>query len=411
MKQHILQITEADCLEEQELLRYAEGSEDVALVRRVELHLSDCMMCSDALEGLQTVDNQHFVEFNKNIHREIRDIYAPAKVVSLRKYIPLAAAASLLLGIGFWFWKTPQNVENPIVLSEKKQDTISNILQNEDSVKLQKAAIVADTKDISKPSFPAFENTQKPTIAPIVAADVRGSVAQADAIVAVEKIPQNSDNQEIKSEYTNFKEAVTEESKPIQSPVKNEEVVLVAPSNNDNYENKANMPLPAPNQNSNSNSNIFSQKARSIYKKPKVETVKPSAKTNANAKQNIQFPNQEERLLEQGVKYYTASDYKSALLTFEIILKKSPKNEAATFYKGATQCADNQCIEGINTLSIFVSSYPETSVFYAEAAWLTANCQLSSMQRETAKLLLQQLSDYYNPRQDDAKKLLEKLKK
>jgi TolA-binding protein len=410
MKQNILYSTEAACLEEQELLRYAEGNADVVFVRRVELHLSDCMMCSDALEGLLTVDNQDFVELNKKIQRKIKDIYAPAKVVNLRKYIPLAAAASLLIGIGFWFWKTPQNVENPIVLREKKQDTISNILQNEATPTAEKETVVADTKDVSKP-FPTFQNNQKSTIASVVAADASASVAQADAIASVEKMPQTTDDQVVKAEYTNFKEAVTEESKPIKSPAKDEEVVVTSPTNNDNYENKANMPLPAPNQNSNSNSNIFSPKARSIYKKPKVETTKPSAKTNADAKQNIQFSNQEERLLDQGIKYYTASDYKSALLTFEIILKQSPKNEAATFYKGATQCADNQCIEGINTLSIFVSSYPETSVFYAESVWLTANCQLSLMQRETAKLFLQQLSDYYNPRQDDAKRLLEKLKK
>jgi hypothetical protein len=411
MKHNILYSTEADCLEEQELLRYAEGSADVVLLRKVELHLSDCKMCSDVLEGLQIIGNHDFIHYNKSVKIKIKDKYAPAKVVKFADYMPWAVAASLLIGIGFWFWKTPQNVGNPIVLDEKKQDAISNILQNENSIKLEKDAKLADTK-VAPKRFYDFKNPQKRTTSPIASelTDISDTKVneQKTEVVQAEEVSQNVGNQAVENggAYNNVKKRVTEASMESEKIAK-DEIVFAPVPNMEMPENKANMPLPAPIQ----NSNIFSPKAKNIYKKPKVETVKPSAKSNANAKQNIQFNNQEERLLEQGIKQYIASDYKGALLTFETVLKQFTKSEAATFYKGATQCADNQCLEGVNTLSVFVTTYSETSNFYSEAAWLTANCQLSLMQRETAKLLLQQLSEYYNPRQEDAKKLLEKLKK
>lgn len=404
MKQ-ILYRSEVDCLQEQELLRYAEGSADAELVRRVELHVSDCMMCSDVLEGLQVVGNQDFIQKNKNLQSKIKEKYAPAKIIALGKYVPWAAAASVLFGIGFWFWKTPQNTETPIVLNEKKQDTISNIVQNQGKLQLENDAKLADT-EVAPNRFSDFKNIQKNTSVPTSidiapTSDFNESKLNENPIVAAEATVQSNDNQVVAEKGYDKNTKVAEKEIPIAPPIAKVENY----ENATNYQqNNTNMPLPAPIQ----NSNIYSPKAKNIYKKPKAETEKPSAKSNANAKQNIEFANQEERLLAQGIKQYVASEYKSASATFETVLKQFPKNENALFYKGATQCADSQCIEGVNTLSVFVSSYPETSVFYSEAVWLTANCQLSQMQRETAKLLLQQLADFYNPRQDDAKKLLEK---
>lgn len=396
MKQNILYPSEVDCLQEQELLQYAEGSADAVLVRRVELHVSDCMLCSDVLEGLQTIDNQSFIEINKNIKSKIKDKYAPAKTITIGRYVPWLAAASVLFGIGFWFWKTPQNTENSIVLNEKKQDTISNIVQNQDKLQLENDAKLADTK-VAPNRSSDFQNIQKNTSVPTsidvaTTSDFNESKPNEIPIVAAEATVQNMDNQ-----------VVAEKETPIAPPIAKVENY----ENATNYQqNNADMPLPAPIQ----NSNVYTPKAKNIYKKPKAETEKPSAKSN-NAKQNIEFANQEERLLQQGIKHYAASEYKEALASFDAVLKLFPKSEAAIFYKGATQCADNQCIEGVSTLSLFVSSYPETSVFYSEATWLTANCQLSIMQRETAKLLLQQLTEYNNPRQNDAQKLLKSLNK
>ncbi len=408
MKQNILYPSEVDCLQEQELLQYAEGSADAVLVRRVELHVSDCMLCSDVLEGLQTIDNQSFIEINENIKSKIKDKYAPAKTIAIGRYVSWLAAASVLFGIGFWFWKTPQNTENPVVLNEKKQDTISNIVQNKDKLQLENDAKLADVK-IAPNRFSDFKNIQKNTSVPTsidvaTISDFNESKPNENPIVAAETTVQNIDNQVVTEKEYDKNTKVAEKEIPIAPPTAKVENY----ENATNYQqNNTNMPLPAPIQ----NSNIYSPKAKNIYKKPKAETEKVSPKFNPNSKQNIEFANQEERLLQQGIKHYVASEYKEALLSFDAVLKLFPKSEAAIFYKGATQCADNQCVEGINTLSLFVSSYPETSVFYSEAAWLTANCQLSLLQRETAKLLLQQLADYYNPRQNDAQKLLKSLGK
>ncbi len=408
MKQNILYPSEVDCLQEQELLRYAEGSADVALVRRVELHVSDCMMCSDVLEGLQVVDNQNFKEINKNIKSKIKDKYAPAKTITIGRYVPWVAAASLLIGVGFWFWKTPQNVENIVVLNEKKQDTISNILQNQGKSQLENDAKLADVK-ITPNRFADFKNAQNKANVPTsidvaTASGFNESKPNEIPIAAAENISQSADNQTIVEKKSDKDTKAEEKETPIAPAVAKVESY----ENTTNYQqNNASMPLPAPIQ----NSNVYTPKAKNIYKKPKAEAEKVSPKFNPNSKRNIEFTNQEERLLAQGIKHYVAAEYKEALVSFDAVLKLFPTSEAALFYKGATQCADNQCIEGINSLSIFVSSYPESSAFYSEAVWLTANCQLSQMQRETAKMLLQQLADYYNPRQNDAQKLLKILNK
>ena len=438
MKTQILYTIESECLAEQELLRYAEGSADAALTRKAELHLSDCMMCSDALEGIQNTDNQQFIEANRSVKSKIKDKYAPTKIISMRRYVPWAAAASLLIGLSFWFWNSPKNSENLVVSNEKKQDTIGNISQNEAKIDLKNDADLADLKLPTK-HFPVFKSKKNSTISTNTIgsyADVVANEKEATPVSKMEETPTKvADNQivvsgetkQVKPEpaaetakssdgyYVDLEKEV--EKKAEKDVAKSDDKITAAPTTattttNGNYDYQqnnnigTNMPLPAPIQ----NNNISSIKSKSIYKKPSATPTKAEKKSNANAKQNIQFADQEERLLDQGVKQYIASDYKGALATFESVLKQFPKSEAAIFYKGATQCADNQCIEGVNTLSLFVSSYPESSVFYSESAWLTANCQVSLMQRETAKLLLQQLADYYNPHQDDAKRLLEKLK-
>ena len=437
MKTQILYTIESECLAEQELLRYAEGSADAELTRKVELHLSDCVMCSDALEGLQNTDNQQFIETNESVKSKIKAKYAPTKIVPMRRYLPWAAAASLLIGLVFWFWNSPKNSENLVVSNEKKQDILSTISQNDAKIDLENDANLADLKLPIK-HFPVFKSKKNSTISTITKSNNADIVANEQETVPIAKTEENTtkvaDNQAIvsgetkliktepaaetaKSSYGYYVDLENKEveKKAEKDAAKSDDKIAATPtvapnnSNNDyqqNSNNGINMPLPAPIQ----NNNISSSKNKSIYKKQSAETAKPSAKSNANAKQNIQFADQEQRLLDQGVKQYIASNYKEALATFETVLKQFPKSEAAIFYKGATQCADNQCIEGINTLSTFVSSYPETSVFYSESAWLTANCQVSLMQRETAKLLLQQLADYNNPHQDDAKRLLEKLR-
>ena len=411
MKTQILYTTESECLAEQELLRYAEGSADAALTRKVELHLSDCMMCSDALEGIQNADNQQFTEANESIKSKIKEKSAPTKIVSMRRYVPWTAAASLLIGLSFWFWNTPKNSENLVVSNEKKQDTIANISQNEAKIDLKNDADLADLKLPTK-RFPVFKSKKNSATNTSTVVDYEEIKSENNVIIATEKITQKTDNQEVVFENKNTPTENVAEKPKSEEDVSKDKTNIATNTNASNYDyqqnsnNATNMPLPAPIQ----NSNVPSTKSKSIYKKPSATPTKAEKKSNANAKQNIQFADQEQRLLDQGVKQYIASNYKEALVTFEIVLKQFPKSEAAIFYKGATQCADNQCIEGVNTLSLFVSSYPETSVFYSESAWLTANCQVSLMQRETAKLLLQQLADYYNPHQDDAKRLLEKLK-
>ncbi len=433
------------CLSENELFAYVQGNHDAAIERRVELHVADCEFCSDALDGLQNTDNQLFTKENQSIKKAIKEAFFPTKIISIfsKRNIGIAASVATLL-TGFWWWNQP-NLNETIAQKEIKQEPIvAEVKTKTDSTKVSETAIIAlADENISpkKSKIKKDKNTQNLVLndqnigSNIIASGETNLVVVPNPTtgfseMTITTVPSGESTETYTfdhdlAEKTPIK--VEEKEQPKEDGVGNLKNSSVGADykfysdsssvkNTDDaqkYVTHQNMYNPSksiyPSMPPTPTKDIVGGKTDKESKKKEQVVPKPATKSKSNPKTNIEYSQADDKLLNEGIREYQKNRPRQAIEIFNRILDKNPQNESAIFYKGASQAIDNQCFDAVNTLQLFNNSYPEGSAANTEATWLIANCQLKLMQRESAVLLLKQLAEFYNPRQDDAKKLLEKL--
>ncbi len=437
------------CLSENELFAYVQGNHDATIERRVELHVADCEFCSDALDGLQNTDNQLFTKENQNIKKAIKEEFFPTKIISIFSKRNIGIAASLIaLVVGFWWWNQP-NLNETIAQNEIKQEPIvAEVKIKTDSTKVSETAIIALVdENISPKKSKVKKDKNAPNLilnnenigSSIIASGETNSIVVVPnptttttgfSETTITTMPSGESTETYTfdhdlAEKTPIKVEEKEQPKGDDAGnLKNSSVVadykFYSDSNNvkkiddaQKYVTHQNMYNPSksiyPSMPPTPTKDIVSGKTDKESKKKEQVAPKPTTKSKSNPKTNIEYSQADDKLLNEGIREYQKNRPRQAIEIFNRILDKNPQNESAIFYKGASQAIDNQCFDAVNTLQLFNSSYPEGSSANSEATWLIANCQLKLMQRESAVLLLKQLAEFYNPRQDDAKKLLEKL--
>lgn len=153
-----ISFNKTDCLSEQMLKDYQAGLLHKDKIRLVELHLADCEMCSDFVEGLSLLSNNELESETYTIINQIQK-----KSSKKNKIWLYATAASLFIAIAFTTLililptktkyiadntiKTSEKSESPeelnqqITLSLKKDDSKTAVSTNEISGKEQKKII------------------------------------------------------------------------------------------------------------------------------------------------------------------------------------------------------------------------------------------------------------------------------
>ena len=112
--------SETDCLSEQMLFDYIDKKLSAKDCHVVERHLLSCELCSDAMEGLETLKDRNRIstiksEVNKRISSQ-----KETKIISINYKIVLSIAASILLLIGGVFFFNLLNNNNE--MAALKQD-------------------------------------------------------------------------------------------------------------------------------------------------------------------------------------------------------------------------------------------------------------------------------------------------
>lgn len=100
MKRKIDHIDLNKHLTQQELLDYNSGVLGSEEMYRMELHLNECELCSDALEGIDQIKapNDSINSINEVIRPQKQSVQLP------RNYLAIAASIVLVAAIGFTFW-------------------------------------------------------------------------------------------------------------------------------------------------------------------------------------------------------------------------------------------------------------------------------------------------------------------
>jgi hypothetical protein len=154
----------SDCPEDSMLLQYAKNELSPQLMRMVELHLPDCEICSDTVEGLQRMNSQLIDEtidaINKQIDKRVAIKEDNKKNLFAQWY--LVAAALLIIALtGFiyryYFEKVTENSVADVMQTEKVNESL---IMDSSSVKSEEIKENSTIKNIAKNESSEIENTQ-----------------------------------------------------------------------------------------------------------------------------------------------------------------------------------------------------------------------------------------------------------
>jgi len=118
-------IDHQDCISEERLLGYIEGKLSPQEANRVEQHLLECELCSDALEGLKMLPPDKAREITADLHSKIDqrvETGKGGKVLPFGSFYRIAAIIVLvaLVGGGYWLMKIGKE-ENNIAINQKSE--------------------------------------------------------------------------------------------------------------------------------------------------------------------------------------------------------------------------------------------------------------------------------------------------
>ncbi|MGD0710579.1 MAG: zf-HC2 domain-containing protein [Bacteroidales bacterium] len=153
--------SDTDCLSPEILSAYADGKLNADERYRVERHLIDCELCSDALEGLSLLKNKTklpklFTGINSTIDKRVNK--KEARVFRFDFRMRLAVAALIIVVLGFTF------LFKFIFQEQKKEMVAQRMLKEPDITKAEKKLL---EKNIDSTSYeehePRINNDDKPS--------------------------------------------------------------------------------------------------------------------------------------------------------------------------------------------------------------------------------------------------------
>ncbi|MCD4796428.1 MAG: hypothetical protein K8R49_04570 [Candidatus Cloacimonetes bacterium] len=154
MKSDINKIfSKSSCLTNSEMLEYLSGKLSNTEKRRIEMHIADCEMCNDELEGLSNMKNPDSLStiihsVNSDIDTYLKQfnkskVKKTAKTYNIKRIFAVAASVLLIISAGFtvnYFMKNNsesladmQKIEN-LELPEKNADMTEKEVINNESV-------------------------------------------------------------------------------------------------------------------------------------------------------------------------------------------------------------------------------------------------------------------------------------
>ncbi len=190
----------SSCLTFNEIEQYVSGTLNENDKRRVELHLADCQMCSDEIDGFALLkDKNSLPDIVAGLHKQTDEIISAGKVIPLqssrkkniKRLFSIAASLILLLGAGFVINFYLNNADNNLAeTSAAEQNIKENTILNEPEENIVKEQTVKTDGTIRKNQN---ENTEK--ISANLSEQNENNI-ETDKSEAVEHIPESEDIKE-----------------------------------------------------------------------------------------------------------------------------------------------------------------------------------------------------------------------
>jgi len=393
------------CLEKDTLLDYLAGKTDATQTRAIEMHIADCPLCSDAVEGLSLMDSPAHIE---TLLQEIKpgalnfrqdEFVLPAatgqaRTRTLQKRIYIGIAASLALLVASYF------SIGYLGMSNMKKDTISYEApaKTEESPEMSAPAEVTKTNEVMAPGGSLVKSKEGAGESGYYFKD------QSEQSVATGKVStddsKNLQKGPIESDYSGNLEGLFAIDGDAEDERGGDKVAELNDADRNGW--------------------MAEEKAVDVVTVTTGESVSRSAKKESGKNDNQPAAagdvmqnavggaqEQPQREINDGLEAYKQGDYRDATLQFDQALKSDPGQPQALYYNGMSFYYLHQYNDALKQFQKVLKD--KKSQYYEASQWQIAIIYIESGDVRQALKTLNDIIDgngtYRHPAEEAIKNL------
>ena len=347
-KKHILFDQSGQCCSLKQMQQYIAGTLSREEMLRVERHLADCTLCSDALEGLSLADKGKVGDIVSDINRRIDSRFIARKLQGTSIYSRVAAVGviAILVSVGIYGYFNFRAGEEERIFAENFEKYPG---------KFKMDSVVQRLKDQNSEKPEALQNVSPPS----------------EAVANQEKITE---------------ESISENNKNISSKdkvIRDEDADLSAPAYSYTPDKTMQPAAPMPEI-------VVEAESKSDIK----ETTTQSASGNKMSTQEISSIRSEtninvDTIMANAMQYYSQNKYPQAIALFDLVIDQVEDQNDALLYRGISYLEENELKKAVKDFNILIkSNNPE----YLEVAkWYKSLALVKQKKNKEARQLLQEV--------------------
>ncbi len=359
-----------NCLTQEQILRYLRDETLPDETRAIDRHIGHCPMCSDAIEGAMMLDSKDLEKAflqskayilektnEKNLQKTaLKVVRTPNRY--LRYALSAAASLAVLVVAALWIFTKPMDESKEIIAEAPPQYNESKAA---DSAYFEQKPLVLEPQNPEANSnTPSSYATEKPSTT-----KTENSITDAESNKSI-------DNQEVKSD-DNLNMTTTAAAAP-QKEAKQDAVATysandeISTKSKDRAEEKVAMEYSAQEKKL-----AKSRNAKNAAPSTEGYTAQPSVPAAAKAKRSESPQEMDNRVLNQGVKYFQEKEYDKAIGEFNNILTRQSSGdlyEKALWYSANAYYQKNS---KTNSKAIYQRIVKEKGTFAAQAEVILKN--------------------------------------
>lgn len=383
------------CLSQEVLIRYVKGELNAAEKRNVELHLVDCEICFDTVEGLSLVEKSRLnaiqQELGNRIEKRIQQDEKVKVIPIYKRWYSMAAAIAALIMISVYV-VTIYEKDTDLAQAEKTRLPFTE----NNPAKIETEALTSEVQNVN-PSPSVSEKKEEVVVSAKTESDVPAEKSvdtkyQNNNAVAVEEVEANdASSRDI---------AAVEISEP-----KNVDNLATKTVTAKDIE-KAAAPL-AEGKTLNDKVAMESTSTQKAEKKSKAVADAPGPSALSGTTYSGNTGTFDYNVYDAGVSSFNARDYNSTLSSMNTLLQSQPNSINVNYYAGAANYELKNYSKAISQLNIVILNKRNT--FYEAALWYKGNSLLKLDDKKEAKTTLQKVVKQNGKYKQQAEELLKTL--
>jgi len=358
--------SKSSCLTHKEMIDYLSGNLSEDMKRNVEIHIPDCEMCNDELEGLSNLNTlKELPIIVKSINDKI-DSYFKEKLIepsisktetknfSIKKLLSIAASIAILVTVAYF-------------INDFVNKTSNNLAQTE----MHDVESFKEEKMISSPKLE--ENKEKEKNISSINEDEKNNTKSLNKELNIEQVVSETVNDNIISEDFDEEEIdeLTNNYSNSNETVEIEEEIVVAHSEISSVE-------------------IDDKTVSEDKKDEKISfagTSRGIMKFKNKKKETLDYSN----LRRSGLLSYDVKSYNDAVTDFDKYLTSKPNDFEIIYKLGMSYFYLNKYNKAIFRFNKIISN--KNIKFFEDAQWYKSTSLLNQDKKEDALILLKQIEN------------------